>query len=156
MAHGSIVVVPFFRPLRILQVLLFGARAFRGSRRATSADFLGVYAIGSVIIAATVVSTVERGTNSALAEFPDALWWALVTVTTVGYGDITPITGWGRVAGVFLMLIGIGLFSALAANMASVFMRSDSREEVEETDNQLDEILRELRSLRKEVKEMRG
>jgi len=109
-----------------------------------------------VIIAATVVSTVERGTNSALAEFPDALWWALVTVTTVGYGDITPITGWGRVAGVFLMLIGIGLFSALAANMASVFMRSDSREEVEETDNQLDEILRELRSLRKEVKEMRG
>jgi voltage-gated potassium channel len=151
-----IVVVPFFRPLRILQVLLFGARPFRGSRRATSADFLGVYAIGSVIIAATVVSTVERGTNSALEEFPDALWWALVTVTTVGYGDITPTTGWGRVAGVVLMVVGIGLFSALAANLASVFMRSDSKEDVDEVDTQLDVILNELRSLREEVNSLRG
>jgi voltage-gated potassium channel Kch len=52
----------------------------------------------------------------------DALWWAIVTVTTVGYGDVSPATAEGRLIAVALMLIGIGVISALTATIASFFV----------------------------------
>ena len=84
-------------------------------------DFLAVYAIGLVLIVATLVMSAERGHNSELDSFPDALWWSIATVTTVGYGDVVPVTHVGRAFAYVLMIGGIGLFGALTANFASIW-----------------------------------
>ena len=67
-----IVIVPFFRPLRILRIFVFGSRAWVGMRRLVHIDFLLVYGIGLVIIAATVVASVEGGEGASIHSFADA------------------------------------------------------------------------------------
>ena len=52
----------------------------------------------------------------------DALWWAIVTITTVGYGEFFPVTAAGRVTGVFVMFAGVGIIGALASILASVLI----------------------------------
>ena len=140
-----VVLVPFIRPLRLVRLFIFGSRAFVRARRLVNVDFLLVYAIGMVIIAATVVTSAEKGKDT-IVSFPDALWWSFVTVTTVGYGDMTPVTVAGRAVAVVLMLGGIGLFGGLTANLASVILKSEDRVE---TDVQT--LLEEVRSLRSQV-----
>ncbi len=65
----------------------------------------------------------ENAKGGNIHNYPDALWWAVVTVTTVGYGDRFPVTGGGRVVAVVLMLVGIGLIGVLTATVASVFIK---------------------------------
>ncbi len=121
-----VVAVPFARPLRVARILLFGSRAIAGAKRFVQLDFLLVYALGLIVICATLVTALESGTDSTIETFPDALWWAVVTITTVGYGDVVPRTAEGKAIGMVLMLGGIGIFGALTANLASLFVRSDS------------------------------
>ena len=68
------VLVPWFRPLRIIRVFLFGFRGVMGIRRMMTVDFLLVYAMGLVIIAATIVTSVETTASSQITSFEDALW----------------------------------------------------------------------------------
>jgi voltage-gated potassium channel len=63
----------------------------------------------------------EHAVNKDFATYGDALWWAIVTVTTVGYGDIVPITTAGRLSGVALMLAGVAVLGVLAGTLASFF-----------------------------------
>jgi voltage-gated potassium channel len=65
----------------------------------------------------------ENAKGSNIHNYPDALWWAIVTVTTVGYGDRYPVTGGGRTVAVILMLVGIGLIGVLTATVASLFIK---------------------------------
>ena len=65
----------------------------------------------------------DNAKGSNIHNYPDALWWAVVTVTTVGYGDRFPVTGGGRSVAVVLMLLGIGLIGVLTATVASVFVK---------------------------------
>jgi voltage-gated potassium channel len=71
-----------------------------------------------------------KGTN--IHDYPDALWWAIVTVTTVGYGDRYPVTEGGRLVAVVLMLVGIGLIGVLTATVASVFIKEHTDANKEE------------------------
>ena len=145
-----VVVVPFFRPLRIIRVFIFGSRAWVGTRRLVNIDFLLVYGIGLVIIAATVVASVEGGEGASIQSFPDALWWSMTTITTVGYGDMVPISTVGRAMGYILMLGGIAFFSGITANLASFLVRGrDSR------DKALYDLAVEVKGLRREVARLR-
>jgi voltage-gated potassium channel len=76
-------------------------------------------------------------------DFGDGLWWAVVTVTTVGYGDKVPMTGPGKVVAVVLMFTGIGLVGALTATIASFFVQEQHTQELAVIKTQLQEI-REL------------
>lgn len=146
-----IVVIPFARPLRLVRLVVFGSRAFRGARRLAHVDFLLVYAIGLVVIAATILTSVEPGHDSSITSFPDALWWAVVTVTTVGYGDMVPVTTIGRAIAFVLMLGGVGLFGALTANLASILVRTEDPNKAA-----LDRLVHEVESLRAEVAMLRA
>lgn len=68
---------------------------------------------------------VERGLNDSIASPIDGVWWAFVTATTVGYGDVFPITAEGRGIGVVMMLVGISLLSVVTANIAAYFVEED-------------------------------
>ncbi len=82
-----------------------------------------LYVSGAIIlIGATLYSIVENIT------FIDSLWWAFVTSTTVGYGDIFPSTNIGRLIAIVLMLTGIGIFGALTSTITSFFMNNSEEE----------------------------
>ncbi|MFB0557441.1 MAG: potassium channel family protein [Dehalococcoidia bacterium] len=146
-----VVVVPFFRPLRLLRIFLFGSRVWVGMRRLVNIDFLLVYGIGLFIIAATVVATVEGGENASIQSFPEALWWAVVTITTVGYGGMVPMTGVGRAIAFILMLGGIAFFSGVTANLASFLVKGGS----ESGKKILVQLTSEVEGLRQEISKLR-
>ena len=142
-----IVIMPFFSPLRLLRLILYGSHAFKGARRLVHVDFLIVYGMGLIMIVATVVTTVERDAEGAtILSFPDALWWSLVTISTVGYGDMVPVTMTGKAMAIILMLGGIAFFAGVAGNFASSMARKDNPHK----DN-LDELANEVRKLREDI-----
>ena len=73
-----------------------------------------------IIISALVISYVEK------MNYSDSLWWAFVTATTVGYGDISPKTHIGRFVAIFLMLIGIGTFGMITGTIATYFLNKQN------------------------------
>ena len=74
-----------------------------------------------VVLGSVIAYNAEHATNPEYATFGDSLWWGIVTLTTVGYGDIVPETTSGRAAGVMIMLTGIAVLGMLAGSLASFF-----------------------------------
>ena len=62
----------------------------------------------------------------------DAFWYSIVTITTVGYGDYYPVTLWGRVTAMFIMIAGVGIIGALASMLSSILVGSPSAPEEDE------------------------
>ena len=71
----------------------------------------------------------EKNTNEQVNSYWDALWWAICTVSTVGYGDIFPITGWGRLVGSVLIIVGVIFFLSFIAILTSVLNRLMEKQE---------------------------
>ena len=78
-------------------------------------------AVGVVVIGSLVAYNAEHPANPGFATIGDALWWGIVTLTTVGYGDIVPKTATGRWAAVIIMITGIAVLGVLAGSLASFF-----------------------------------
>jgi voltage-gated potassium channel len=116
------VAVPAFRALRILRILTAAQWMFtRGERMPVTNIALTVIAAVSLLafMGALAVLDAERADpNANIVTFGDAFWWALVTMSTVGYGDFYPITFTGRAVAVGLMAVGIGLLAGLAGLLA--------------------------------------
>jgi voltage-gated potassium channel len=92
-----------------------------------------IAAAATLIVGAWLVLLFEENAKgSNIHSYPDALWWAIVTVTTVGYGDRYPTTEGGRAVAVILMLVGIGLIGVLTATVASVFIKEHTDENKQE------------------------
>lgn len=86
-----------------------------------------------VIFSAIAILQVEDDPNSNIKTAEDAIWWAYVTITTVGYGDKFPVTTEGRIIAAALMTIGVGLFGTFTAFLASFFV-ADRQEQTKKTD----------------------
>jgi voltage-gated potassium channel len=113
-------------PLEPLAQLFRFGLAFVGLRRvliATGGIFQRFVLLDELIALSLVITTgagvlvheFELGVNPRITSFADALWWALVTVSTVGYGDIAPVTPEGRAVAAVLIVVGVGLFAAAVA-----------------------------------------
>ena len=92
-------------------------------RLAESVLFVTIF-IGLIIltVGSIAIVLVEAGAPGAtITTGFDAIWWSLVTVSTVGYGDEVPVTDWGRIIGIFMLLIGVALFTTTTSYLASTF-----------------------------------
>jgi voltage-gated potassium channel len=101
-------------------------------------------AAATVVIGGAVFASIEKvdGEGNALTTW-DGIWWAVTTVTTVGYGDISPSTDGGRAIAMSIMLVGIGFVALLTAFIADRFIDQQRGAEAKE-----DLILSELREIR--------
>jgi len=83
-----------------------------------------------IIISSSIsILIVENAPESNIKTAEDALWWAMVTVTTVGYGDKFPVTTDGRIIAVGLMISGVGLFGVFTGYISSIFVNERKKEE---------------------------
>jgi voltage-gated potassium channel len=141
------------RVLRLLRLLRAGAMAgigLRSARRAFGArkfHLVALFAAATVTLGAAGVFLFEAGENRAIGGFGDAVWWAIVTATTVGYGDVSPVTTEGRVIAVLLMLTGIGVIGIFTATVASFFFEQEKESSALELMARLDAIERKLDTL---------
>ena len=94
-------------------------------KRAQSVLLVGFLA-AIVILEASSIAIIEMESNSANANIltaNDAIWWALVTMATVGYGDFYPVTTGGRFVAFFVMVVGVGIFSVMTSYLSHAFLR---------------------------------
>jgi voltage-gated potassium channel len=146
------VLLPFLRPLRLLRIIVISARLWTEARVLIYQRTFSTIAMTSLIsalAAATLVYGVERGGDGPIQTYPDALWWAAATITTVGYGDVFPKTPAGRGIAVLLMLIGISVFGLLTARVAALFVEAN---EEDHNGRKLDEVLARLDRLERELR----
>ncbi len=159
-----IVVLPFLRPLRVLRstralrlarVAPFALRATTNARdliQARGLHYVLMLGLLAVFASASAMYLVERNNGGNIDDYGTALWWAISTMTTVGYGDVYPVSAEGRGIAVFLMLVGITFFSWITANIAAFLVEfgGDAKSRVTMTDLmlKLEAVEAELRALR--------
>ncbi len=149
-----VVALPMLRPLRLLRLVTIATVLQRTVGRAFRGRVL-VYVVGAasllVYIAALAVLDAERGHGGTIRSLGDGLWWAFVTITTVGYGDEVPVTDAGRLVAVGVMLGGIALIGVVTATFASwIVERVGESEAAEEviTRSEVEALTREVAALR--------
>jgi voltage-gated potassium channel len=130
-----------FRLVRLLRV--FRVLALRRLLSLEGMKYAAMVALGTIIVGGAVFASVEEtdGHGHAITTW-DCVWWAVTTVTTVGYGDIYPHSTSGRIIGITIMLVGIGFVALLTAFIADRFINVSTESEAKE-----DLILAELRAI---------
>lgn len=117
----AIVLLPLLRPLRLLRVLALVAVI----RRATGSALRGrviIYVTGSAVLLVYIAALLmleAEGSEGSIQTIGQGLWWAFVTITTVGYGDYAPVTPMGQMVAVAVMIGGIALIGVVTATLAS-------------------------------------
>jgi len=128
----------FFRVVRAVRII----RNYRGvhphhiiinwwrQRRAESVLVVAlIVAVFLLILSSVLILQVETGPAANIETPGDALWWGLVTVSTVGYGDLYPVTNSGRLMASLLILAGVGLFTTLSGFLARTFFQPDNEDQ---------------------------
>ncbi|QES51018.1 ion transporter [Streptomyces venezuelae] len=130
-----VLLLPLLRPLRVVKVYTAVQRRRdqpRYSLYARAITYAGLSAVLLGFSGALAVYQQERGAPGAsIRTFGDALWWVCETLTTVGYGDVVPVTAGGRGIAVLLMVCGLALLGAVTGSFSSwllaVFAREDEK-----------------------------
>jgi len=136
-----------FRVVRVIRLLRsYGTSRFVADlieARASATFLLTIFLVLVVleVTGASVYYAEAPDPNANIVTAGDALWWGIVTITTVGYGDQYPVTGAGRIIGVFLLLAGIGLFSVLTGFIANIFLAPPAKPRLEPRDRATSEIV---------------
>lgn len=158
-----IVVLPILRPLRLLRLVAL-VRVLNRTAAQSLSGRVATYVAGSAAMAVglgalVVLDAEQEAAGAPIDTFGEALWWAVTTVTTVGYGDYYPVTVTGRVVAGVLMLVGVVLIGALTATVAAwlVGVVEEEQDEVDEAhdEQRQGELLEEIRALRAEVEALR-
>lgn len=142
--HGVFVALPFATPDKILlilnltRIIAFLVRPLRKLKPILDTNgfkYVLIASVGIVILGGVLIHFAEGMT------FSDGIWWSFVTATTVGYGDLSPSTVYGRIIAMILMLLGIGLIGSLTSAITSFFMKQSS---TKVKDKVLEQIINQL------------
>lgn len=157
-----VVAVPLLRPLRLLRLVTLLSFLNRHASSRLRGKVV-TYAVGGtlllVLVGGLAVLDAERGASGAnITTYGDAVWWAMTTITTVGYGDQFPVTPTGRAVAGALMVAGIALLGTITATLASWLVeRVAEQADIEEaaTRRDVEALTVEVRALREEVRRPR-
>ncbi|MCU1699027.1 MAG: two pore domain potassium channel family protein [Mycobacterium sp.] len=129
----AVVALPLLRPLRLLRLVVLIAalqKAIGGAIRGRVVVYTVCGVVLLVYVASLAILDAERyQQDSKITTFGDALWWSITTITTVGYGDLSPVTVYGRVIAVALMIGGISLVGVVTATLASWIVQRVAEED---------------------------
>ncbi|MGW5326070.1 potassium channel family protein [Streptomyces sp. NPDC004014] len=130
--HTVVVLLPLLRPLRIVPLYDVIQRRQGDPRLSLYARVIAYASLSTLLLGfsgSLAVYQQERGVPGAgMQTFGDAVWWAAATLSTVGYGDIVPVTPLGRVIATGMMACGLGLLGAVTGSFSSWLMQTFSRE----------------------------
>lgn len=159
----AVVLLPALRPLRLLRLITLvtvlqrvAGNALRGR---VVTYVIGASALLVYLAALAMYDTEHLAAGAHIESFGDALWWAIETITTVGYGDMFPVTVTGRLIAVALMICGIALLGVVTATLASWLVEKVSAEEAKGTEitaEHLSELKNEVQLLRQELAQKRA
>ena len=148
-AFRSLQAIRIYRFIRLIRILKKLSTLTSGTSLNEKLLALPGVALVMVLFSTMLIVEVERSApNATIRTGGDALWWALTTVTTVGYGDTFPVTGEGRLIASVLMLVGIALFGSMSAIVTSkLILPKETRDH--------EELRKEIRDLHAEIRELR-
>lgn len=102
-----------------------------------------------VVIFGVLASGVDPNIKTAW----DGIWWAVATVTTIGYGDVVPSSELGRIIGIGLMVLGLGVFVIITANILALTLVKETKK-IKEEERKLDEVFKDIQDMKTSQKEM--
>ena len=114
-------VARFVRLIRLLSVSSRFISRSRGLLNTNGLKYVLLVSVSVILVGSVIMTYLEH------MSFSDALWWSLVTVTTVGYGDLSPSTDVGRVVAAVLMVVGIGVIGSLSSSLTTYFLYPKER-----------------------------
>jgi len=130
-----LVALPFIRMLRPLRAVMFISQAGFRSRKQLIKNLWWVVTVACIlmiVIMGAAVLDIERTVSGSNIKTPvDAIWWAFVTITTVGYGDKFPISTEGRVVGGFLIIFGVIMMATITGALAAWILEQRFEDEVD-------------------------
>jgi voltage-gated potassium channel Kch len=125
-------VARLFRIVRLLRKMTGGELRRMLTRRLAQSTLLFTLVVALILVFTIswgVLIAEQSAPNANIKTYHDAVWWAFVTITTVGYGDYYPVTGWGQSMAVILMFFGLGIIGVLSSYLASTFISLQRRKE---------------------------
>ncbi|CAK1239801.1 Uncharacterized coiled-coil protein [Fructobacillus tropaeoli] len=140
--------VRLLKLLRFVRIVGFAGRFKRNLVKFINTNgfiYLMTFAIVLILISAGVYSLAEN------ISYGNALWWSIVTATTVGYGDISPTSAIGRGIAIVLMFVGIGLIGTITSTVTSFFTQEQAEKSKDELNQKLNEITEQLDRLERKL-----
>ncbi|MFM9877475.1 MAG: potassium channel family protein [Rhodoglobus sp.] len=157
------VILPILRPLqalRALSILFLSARGLHRILRNRVLSYVVIAALGVWFIAGLAVTQAERDAPGAnIHDVAEGWWWAFITMATVGYGDVFPVTVEGRLVAVGLVVTGVALIGTVTAYIASWFAAQTRaaeeaiQAEIDESEDKIDALSREVSALQRLIAE---
>jgi len=134
--------IGLLRSMRLVRVVALLLRMSKSARRLLGQHKLGatlIVAFGTMLLSGIFITRIDP----SVGDVWDGMWWAWVTMATVGYGDVVPHTGAGRLFASLVVLFGVVLISMLTANLAAFFIGSDV-EKIEAEEKETDRLLKDI------------
>ncbi len=150
--------IGLLRSVRLVLVLALLLRMSRSARKLLSRHKLGA-TLGVALVTLVLSGIIMSRVDPSIGNVWDGMWWAWVTMATVGYGDVVPHTAAGRLFAALVMLFGVVLISLLTANLAAFFIGGDVEKieaEEEASDRQMADIAARLERIEKLLDERRN
>ena len=152
-AFRTLQLIRVYRVVRVLRVLYKLQELTTGTTLNERLLALPGIAVVMIVFSTALIVQAERlAPGATIKSSGDALWWALTTVTTVGYGDTYPVTTEGRIIAAGLMLVGIALFGSISAIVTSKLILPKETKDHEELRREVRALHEDIRELREELK----
>ncbi len=152
---GLLVILRFYALYKVLRMT---GKEIRKYPSKTKLDYATVVLLLVLVIGSFLFFLVEHGVNPEVPNYEAAMWYAVVSMTTVGYGDIVPITGIGRIIGMLMIFTGLGYVSLVTATLAFSFIdffRSESRKAADRVEKRIIEYENKIEGLIDTVDELK-
>lgn len=142
----------FYRSSRVLRLL-------RDMSREIWFEMMVIFilSIQCILISGVLFYALENERSTYVNNIFDGIWWAVVTVTTIGYGDVVPVTFWGRIVGIILALVWIGLVALPTGILTSGFIRAlRSEKKISQLADVMEEEVKEQDEIIERIKKIEG